>query len=120
MRRDEPLTDDARAGWLAGLHAVIARAIGRRESFVLACSALGADHRARLAGDLKPVRFAYLRTPAPVLRARLESRSGHVAGPALLDSQLAALQEPGYPAITLDGTTDPETLVGQVRQQFGV
>ena len=120
MRRDQPLTDDDRVGWLADLHAIIARAVDRREPLVLACSALSAAHREQLAGDLRPVRFVYLRTPPEVLRTRLETRQGHVAGPPLIESQLAALEEPGEPAITLDGTADPETIVGQVRLQLGL
>jgi gluconokinase len=120
MERDERLTGADRVAWLGDLHAIVARAVERREPLVLACPALSAAHRARLAGDLRTVRFVYLQTPPEVLRARLESRPSHVAGPALLDSQLATLEEPGEPALTLDGTADPDTLIGHIRLQFGV
>jgi gluconokinase len=120
LRRNEPLTDEDRVGWLADLRAIIARAVDRRESLVLACSALSAAHRERLAGGLRPVRFVYLRTPPELLRRRLETRQGHVAGPSLIESQLDALEEPGEPAITLDGTEDPDAIVGHIRLQLGV
>ena len=40
------------------------------------------------------VRFVYLRVPRAVLHARLEARRDHFAPPALLESQLATLEEP--------------------------
>ena len=70
LARGEPLTDADRAGWLSALHDVIARVAERRESMVLACSALTEAHRATLGGDVRSVRFAYLRNSAAVLRDR--------------------------------------------------
>jgi gluconokinase len=120
MSGGRPLTDADRAGWLDTLHAVVARALDRREPLVLACSALTAAHRHRLAGDLRHVRFVYLRVPRAVLRERLEQRPGHFAGVALLESQLATLEEPDGGALTLDGTQDVATLVGHIRLEFGL
>lgn len=121
MAAGTPLTDADRAGWLDSLHGLLARSLDRRESMVLACSALTAAHRHRLADGLRPVRFVYLKAGPDTLRARLEARRGHVAGVALLESQLATLEEPDADtALVLDGTSDVDALIGHVRRAFGV
>ena len=119
MARGEPLTDRDRAGWLSALHNVIARAAERRESMVLACSALTDAHRATLVGDGRSVRFAYLKNSAAVLRARLTARQGHVAKANLLESQLATLEEPVDAALIFDGEADVDTIVARIRREFG-
>jgi gluconokinase len=120
MAAGTALTEGDRAGWLDALHGLIARAIDRRESMVLACSALKAQHRLRLATGLHPVRFVYLKTPIGVLRERLKSRRGHFAGESLLESQLATLEEPADEALTVDGAADVDTTIGRIRLDFGV
>src|SRR5258705_11743626 len=82
MRAGTPLTDADRTPWLAALHAIIARAIDRREHTVVACSALKARYREALRGDLHPVRFVFLRAPAAVLHHRLELRGSHFFNPS--------------------------------------
>jgi gluconokinase len=119
MRRGQPLTDADRESWLRALHAGIARAIDRREHTVLACSALKDSYRRTLAGGLKGVRFAYLKAPEAVLHERLASRAGHFAGPALLASQLATLEEP-CEAIELDATAAPASIICIIRRELGV
>lgn len=119
MRRGQPLTEVERESWLRALRAVIARAADRREHTVVACSALKDSHRRALAGGLKPVRFAYLKAPEAVLRERLASRPGHFAGPALLASQLATLEEP-CGGIELDATAPPATIIASIRRELGV
>jgi gluconokinase len=119
MRRGEPLLDADRTVWLQALHSVVARAIDRRERTIVACSALKAHYREALAGGLKPVRFVLLTAPASVLRERLESRPDHFAGPALLASQLAALEEPPG-TISLDTSRDPAITIGAIRNEFGI
>ncbi len=120
MSAGMPLTDADRVGWLDSLHALVARAIDRREPMVLACSALTARHRAHLGGGLRTIRFVYLKTEAAVLRTRLRERRGHYAKEPLLDSQLAVLEEPGSEALTVDGAADVETTIGHIRLEFGV
>ena len=87
---------------------------------MLACSALTAHHRELLKGTLRPVRFVYLKNPPEVLQARLQARRDHFAGAALLDSQLATLEEPGDAALVVDGTADLDTIIGRIRLEFGV
>jgi gluconokinase len=121
MRRGHPLTDADRAAWLHTLHEIVARAIDRREHTILACSALTRQYRRTIATGLRPVRFAYLQTPAALLHERLSTRAGHFAGPALLATQLATLEEPDEPtATTLDGSQPPASIVKAIRTEFGV
>ena len=120
LAHGEPLTDRDRTGWLSALHDVIVRAAERRESMVLACSALTDAHRATLVGDLRAVRFAYLKNSAAVLRARLTARQGHVAKANLLESQLATLEEPVDATLTFNGEADVDTIVARIRREFGI
>jgi len=121
MARGEPLTDADRAGWLTTLHDMIAHAAGRRESLVLACSALTAAHRGRLVGDVRQIRFAYLKCSPAVLRTRLETRQNHVAKSVLLDSQLATLEEPtADSALIIDGEAPVDTTIERIRRECGV
>jgi gluconokinase len=121
MRAGRPLGDRERALWLRELHDIVARHINRREDAVLACSALKASYRDLLRGDMRPVRFVYLQADRQVLARRLEARSGHFAGPALLDSQLADLEPPDNDAaMTLDAANEPVILVAMIRRELGV
>ena len=119
MRAGNPLTDTDRRPWLAALHEVIANAVERREHLVIACSALHERYRDTLRGSLRNVRFVYLRASEPLLRQRLSARAGHFAGPALVVSQLAALEEPAD-ALTVDATRPVDEIVSVVRYELGL
>lgn len=119
MRRGEALTDADRAGWLRALHEVLAGATSRGQNLVLACSALKHAYRDALAGGLDNAAFVYLRTPASVLRARLETRPDHFADERLLPQQLATLEEPEE-ALTVDATRTPEEIVATIRRRYSV
>jgi gluconokinase len=120
LRRSQPLTDDDRQGWLGRVRDAIVRAADRRESLVVACSALKRRHREILRAGLRGVRLVYLRADELVLRRRLETRPPHVAGPALLASQLADLEEPTDDALIVDGTQPPVAIIAIIRRELGV
>ncbi len=101
MAAGHPLDDAARGPWLDRLHEILAAHTGR--GVVLACSALKASYRRRLASGLAGVVFLALVAPRTVLEARLESRPGHFAGPVLLPSQLEDL-ELGDDVVRIDST----------------
>jgi gluconokinase len=119
MHAGVPLTDADRATWLAALHDRVALALDRREHVVLACSALKSRYRQTLRGSLRGVRFAYLAADAQTLAQRLAERSDHFAGPSLLASQLADLEEPTE-ALAIDATRPPEQIVDAIRREFGI
>lgn len=120
MRAGMPLGDADRAPWLATIAALTSRAIDRREHIVIACSALKARYRDILRDDLRPIRFVYLRASEPLLRHRLATRAAHFAGPDLVETQLADLEEPIDEALVVDAGTPPEEILAAVRRDFGI
>ena len=102
MAAGEPLTDADRWPWLTKVAAWIDAQTDAGGSGVITCSALKRSYRDRLRRD--NVLFVYLRVPREILAARLGARAGHYMPASLLDSQLAALEEPGHDerAITID------------------
>ena len=119
MARHEPLTDEDREPWLHAVRQTLAGARETHESLVVACSTLKRQYRHVLDDGLDVVRFVDLKATRAQLEQRLSNRTGHFAGPALLDSQLAALEEPTEDeALTVDASQPPDTLVGQIRRAF--
>jgi len=119
MRAGIPLSENDRTPWLAALHAVIVQAIDRREHLVVASSALKERYRAVLRGNCRGVRFVYLKVAQGVAVERSAVRVGHFAGPALVPSQFATLEEP-EDALTIDATLPPDQIVAAIRREFGI
>jgi carbohydrate kinase (thermoresistant glucokinase family) len=118
MRRGEGLTDEDREPWLRAIAATAADALDRGLSIVIACSALKARYRDVIRGGRDDVHFVYLSAGPELLRRRVATRSGHFAGPALVTSQLAALEEPVEDALTLDARQPVDALVTSIRGHF--
>lgn len=95
MARGVGLDDDDRAGWLERVNAAMRDAAAADVDLVVACSALRERYRTRLASGVGGLHWVYLRTDPSTLQTRLAAREGHFAGPALLGTQLAALEPPG-------------------------
>ncbi|MDE3155144.1 MAG: gluconokinase [Acidobacteriota bacterium] len=120
MQRGVPLTDDDRRPWLEQVHTVMQRHADRRENAVVACSALKQRYREVLRQDLRGVRFVYLAASRELLAARLAARPDHFFNPALLDSQLAALEVPSEAALTIDAAEPIDAIVGRIRRELGI
>jgi len=121
MRHGVSLTDVDRGPWLASMRSALDAAYLASTNVVLACSALKETYRQALVPDRAKngVQFVYLHASPEVLRGRLTTRVGHYAGPALLDSQLATLEEPSD-ALWVDASQDPPTIVFQIRRLLGL
>lgn len=121
MRAGTPLDDADRRPWLAALAARIAEWDEAGTSAVLACSALKRAYRDALAGS-GAVRFVHLKGPRALVAARLSRRAGHYMPASLLDSQLAALEEPGpdEDAIAVDIARPPEEIVARLIADLGL
>ena len=118
MRRGIPLTDEDRRSWLQALRKSIVEWIEQGTNTVLACSLLTKAHReAVLTQAEADVKLVYLEATRPLLRERLSARTGHFAGVALLDSQLAILEQPAA-ALVLDAAETPEQLVRIIRTRW--
>lgn len=90
-----PLTDADRHGWLLEIATRLREAKRTGVGLVVACSALKRSYRDLLrAGGAADVQFVHLSGSRALLAERLAQRRGHFMPPALLDSQLAILEQP--------------------------
>ena len=94
MRRHLPLTDEDRKPWLDALHRAVQQWTAMKQPTVLACSALKADYRERLAKNIPNLVWVYLKGSADLLRSRLTARTAHFMPVDLLRSQLNTLEVP--------------------------
>jgi carbohydrate kinase (thermoresistant glucokinase family) len=108
MTQSIPLTDADRWPWLHALRQAMDQVRARGGSAVVACSALKESYRRILLGE--DVQLVYLKVSEPVAGARLAARKGHFFAPALLQSQLDALEEP-QGALTVDADQDVGTII---------
>lgn len=113
MHSGHPLTDEDRWPWLDRVAERIGSWERAGESGIVTCSALKRAYRDRLRAGHPSVWFAHVDADPDVLRERLAHRTGHYMPPALLDSQLAALQplQGDEPGATVDGDTPPAAVV---------
>lgn len=121
MRSGIALTDEDRVPWLASLRTAIETTLARGAPVVVACSALKQAYRDALVpmGAADVVRFVFLDAGEQLVRQRLARRTGHYAGAALLESQLATLEEP-RDALRLDASASAATLVNGIRAGLGL
>jgi len=116
MARGEPLTDADRGPWLDALAKLLTGLVDRGEGGVLASSALKERYRARLAVS-PAVTLVQLEVPRDELARRLAARRDHFFTPALLDTQLAALEAPGPGVLVVDGAHGgPGEVAARVRR----
>jgi gluconokinase len=113
MSAGQPLTDADRWPWLDVMNARLREQSLRPEPLFLACSALRAVYRERLASGLAEVRWIYLSGSFELIYQRMQQRSSHFMPPQLLQSQFAILEEP-TDALVLSIEQPPEVLVEQV------
>ena len=92
MAAGVPLDDSDRWPWLDRLNAELRQAATDGEAVVLACSALKAAYRDRLAAGVADLRLVLLTGTRQVLAARANARTHRYMPPSLLDSQLATLE----------------------------
>ncbi len=95
MHGGTPLTDEDRWPWLHAIAAWIdaTRSTGRHG--IVACSALKRAYRDILLRDKPDVRLVYLQGGKQLISTRQAARLNHYMPAALVDSQFAALEEPG-------------------------
>jgi gluconokinase len=112
MSRGEHLTEADRLPWLEAMHAELQIQSAKGKNVVLACSALNEEYRGILMAGLE-VKLVYLRGSKELIASRLQHRTGHFAGVAILDDQFAVLEEPRN-AIVADVAEAPEKIVEEV------
>jgi gluconokinase len=120
MKGGTPLTDADRLPWLRRIAERIDDWRVRGEAGVVTCSALKRSYRDILIGDRPEVALIYLKGSPELIRRRLAERRGHFMPPALLDSQLATLQEPSADehAVVVDISGTPDEIVAEIADQL--
>jgi gluconokinase len=113
MRRAIPLNDEDRQPWLERLHQELQERLEKKESVMLACSALKESYRSKLSDHLADLRFVYLDIDIETIRDRLAHRAGHFFAKELLDSQFAVLEKPTN-AIVIDARQSAEEIVSEM------
>jgi gluconokinase len=116
MHRGIHLTDADRLPWLDSIHAELERLDAAAKNVVLACSALKVEYRRRLMAGLD-VKLVYLQGSRELIAQRLQHRTGHFAGEAILDDQFASLEEPGS-GLVVDIRETPENIVERILQEL--
>lgn len=95
MAAGEPLDDASRAAWLSALRSLIEARLAAGQNGIIAASSLKRRYRRQLRGDSgDALRFVYLQGSRALIRERMAARR-HFFGPDMLESQFAALEEPG-------------------------
>jgi carbohydrate kinase (thermoresistant glucokinase family) len=95
MSAGTALTDEDRWPWLAAIAAWIDQQRTSPEHGVVSCSALKRVYRQRLLDGRPDVRLVYLKGEQDLIAGRMARRTDHFMPPSLLQSQFAALEEPG-------------------------
>jgi gluconokinase len=112
------LTDADRAPWLDAIRDLLAQAIARDASLVLACSALKQSYRDRIMIDPAREKIVYLKGSREMIASRIAHRY-HFMSKDLLASQFATLEEPSD-AIVVDVAGTPESIVEAIRKRLGL
>lgn len=113
IRNGTPLTDEDRLPWLQSLRALMERILVEDGSAVLTCSALKKAYRDILLFRDPRVQFVYLRGEPDLIRKRVDARTNHYAGSAILQNQFETLEEPAG-ALAVDIDQDPSTIVSTI------
>lgn len=117
------LTDDQRWPWL---EKVAAAARGEHERHgrpvVIACSALKRRYRDYLRDRIGPLAVVYLRGERDLIHQRMAARTAHFMPPALLESQLADLEEPdsNEADVVIDIGARPQEIVAGICRHLGL
>jgi gluconokinase len=129
MSQGIPLTDEDRWDWLISLRQAAIEALSPSEAnnnhppagVVVACSALKQKYRdvMRVAAYGSPnvqIHFIYLKLDENVLLQRVTQRQSHYMKSSMVQSQLAALEEPKgeWDAITINVEGSMEDVQGNV------
>jgi gluconokinase len=118
LKRGEPLDDQDRLPWLAGIRDAIRATIDQDENAVIACSALKESYR-RMLRISPQVVLVHLEANPELIDKRLKQRIGHFMNPALVQSQFETLEEP-QAALQIDAGLTPGEIVASIRARLSL
>jgi gluconokinase len=114
------LTDEDRAPWLIAIADFVDRTRYAGGHAVVACSALKRRYRTVIVGNRPDVRLIYLKGDIELIARRIAVRHEHFMPPSLLQSQFAALEEPGpdEKAIVVSIEPPPREIVAHILEKL--
>lgn len=117
-----PLTDADRRDWLLNVAEWVEAKLDRGENGLITCSALKRRYRDVINRRGAGVVFVFLAGSKETIAARLAARTGHFMPAALLDSQLADLEEPApdEPAIRVETDKVPDAIAQEVLERMAL
>lgn len=119
MSSGEPLTDKDRIAWINAICDHLNKL--RTPTAFLACSALTSFIRSYFQSRLnRQHHFIFLDGERNLILERMRGRGVHFMKPDMLDSQFAALEDPGPDAIRIAITSSPEEVAKSIRQQLSI
>src|SRR6266581_604481 len=120
MRAGSPLTDADRQDWLLRVADWVDERLDDQQNGVITCSALKRSYRNLINRRGSGVVFVFLAGAKTTIAQRLAARHGHFMPPTLLDSQLAALEEPepDEQAIRVDVGGSPEMIAERILEDL--
>jgi carbohydrate kinase (thermoresistant glucokinase family) len=122
MSRGVPLTDEDRWPWLAAIAQWIDERCEAGERGIVSCSALKGAYRHRIVGTRRGVRLVYLKGDINLIAQRVRRRKHHFMPASLLESQFAALEEPGADErpLIVPIALSPRRVVGTIVERLGL
>jgi gluconokinase len=122
MHAGIPLTDKDRAPWLRAITSWMDDIEAVGESGVITCSALKRRYRDELLSGRPAATMVFLEVSREDLVQRLSHRAGHFFPQKLLDSQLAAVEQPAPDerVLTLLEDGPPAQLVDEIVSRLGL
>ncbi|GER23810.1 gluconokinase [Zafaria cholistanensis] len=122
MASGRPLDDADRWMWLSAIRDWMSGHSAPETGTVVTCSALRRRYRDLLRQAEGVVRFIHVTGDPSTIARRVERRSGHFMPPALLPSQLQALEplDADEDGITLPNNTTPQDLADRALAALGL
>jgi gluconokinase len=120
MASGHPLSDDDRRPWLQAIRTWIDDHLSKDQPGVTSCSALKRSYRDLLRGP--GVSIVYLRGTRAEIESRVAARKGHYFKLDMVESQFAALEEPGpdEDVITVSISKTPDEVVASILAAAGI
>lgn len=117
MKNGVPLNDKDRHGWLITLHDIAAEQL-KKNSCIIACSALKASYRDILSAEIKhQVTWVYLTGSFNQIIERINQRNHHFMSPELLQSQFDTLEPPKH-ALKINISSKPEEIIEKIANKI--
>lgn len=121
MANGIPLDDEDRYPWLLRLRNLIAEHLARRETAVVACSALKKAYRDLLRQGNEGVEVIYLQGSLDLIWQRMKGRQAHYMKADMLKSQFETLEPPSpHHTLIVDIEQPVDVIVRRIVQHYGL